>query len=214
MMEKYHKIETLLVRDKTTFKVIEGEWRLPEFDYLKDLKWMFTEKIDGTNMRVEWSPYCSGTPLRFGGRTDNAQIPVFLLNKLQDIFQVGNLSVLYPELHFVLYGEGFGAQIQKGGGNYISDGVDFILFDVAVALEDGWVWLTRESVEDIGAKLGVYVVPIVGTGTLSEAVAEVKAGVTSTFGNFPAEGYVVRPKVELQTRTGHRLIGKIKTGDF
>ena len=213
-MEKYHKIETLLNRDKTTFKVIEGEWRLPEFDYLKDLEWVFTEKIDGTNMRIEWSPYCSGTPLRFGGRTDNAQIPVFLLNKLQDIFQVGNLSALYPELHFVLYGEGFGAKIQKGGGNYIPDGVGFILFDIAVALENEWVWLTRESVDDIAFKLGIPVVPVVESGSLLDAIDLVKGGIGSTFGGFPAEGLVVRPKVELQTRTGHRLIGKIKTADF
>ncbi len=213
-MEKYHKIETLLDRDKTTFKAIEGAWRLPEFRYLRDLDWGFTEKIDGTNIRVEWSPGCSGTPLRFGGRTDNAQIPVFLLNKLQDIFQTGHLAKLYPELHFTLFGEGFGAKIQKGGGNYISGGVDFILFDVAVAMEDGWLWLTRENVEDVASKLGISAVPTIGHGPLWEAIDLVREGLPSIFGPFPAEGLVVRPKVELQTRTGHRLIGKIKTGDF
>ncbi len=208
-MEKYHKIETLLVRDKTTFKAIEGEWRLPEFDYLKDLKWMFTEKIDGTNMRVEWSPYCSGTPLRFGGRTDNAQIPVFLLNKLQDIFQVGNLSVLYPELHFVLYGEGFGAKIQKGGGNYQLV-QSFVLFDVLV----GEWWLRREQVQEVSEEFRIGVVPEVGRGSIAKAMIFEADGHTSHWGDFLAEGIVLRPRVELKDRAGNRIITKLKHKDF
>jgi len=50
-MKEYHKIETLLDRDEK-FKVIQGKWRLPEFEYLQDNQWMFTEKVDGTNIRI------------------------------------------------------------------------------------------------------------------------------------------------------------------
>jgi len=204
-MEEYHKIETLLNRDKTTFGVIEGEWRLPEFEYLKDNQWEFTEKVDGTNIRVMWN----GQALLWGGKTDNAQIPTFLLSRLQELFPPTKFVGIFPD-PICLYGEGYGAKIQKGGGNYKSDGVDFILFDVKI----GEWWLKREDVTGIASKLGVKVVPAVGYGTLTEAISKVKNGLNSQWGNFSAEGIVARPLTELQTRSGHRIIGKIKTRDF
>ena len=204
-MKEYSKIETLLTRDKQTFGVIEGEWRLPEFEYLKDNQWEFTEKVDGTNIRVMWN----GQALLWGGKTDNAQIPAFLLIKLQELFPVTKFVGVYPD-PICLYGEGYGAKIQKGGGNYNPDGVDFILFDVKV----GEWWLKREDVADIASKLDIKVIPTVGQGSLVEAITMVKNGFNSQWGNFHAEGIVVRPTTELQTRSGHRVIGKIKTRDF
>lgn len=53
-MIEYPKIETLFDRDEVTHKVIVGKWRLPEFEYLQNNNWSFTEKIDGTNVRVMW----------------------------------------------------------------------------------------------------------------------------------------------------------------
>jgi len=207
MMKEYSKIETLFNRDKSTFKVIENDWRTPEFEYLKDLEWSFTEKIDGTNIRIEWIPKVSS---RFGGRTDRAQMPPFLMARLEEIFTDTVLQSVFPDTDVVLYGEGFGARIQKGGGNYIPDGVDFILFDVLV----GGYWLKRDALEDIADKLGIGVVPIIGIGNLQEAVDIVKNGFTSTFGNFIGEGLVVKPKEEMFSRNGHRIIGKIKGKDF
>jgi hypothetical protein len=78
-MKEYHKIETLFDRDDK-FKVVIGKWRLPEFEYLKDNLWLYTEKIDGTNIRVMWDAQTKA--VRFGGKTDNAQMPAFLLAKL------------------------------------------------------------------------------------------------------------------------------------
>ena len=89
-----------------------------------------------------------------------------------------------------LYGEGYGARIQ-GGGNYNPNGVDFVLFDILI----GEWWLQRKDVEDVATKLGITVVPIIGIGTLIEAVARVKQGFNSTWGNFSAEGIVVKPVV-------------------
>ena len=42
-----------------------------------------------------------------------------------------NLGEVFPDGAAVLYGEGYGAKIQKGGGNYRAD-QDFVLFDVRV----------------------------------------------------------------------------------
>ena len=206
-MEEYHKIETLLDRDEK-FKVVKEKWRLPEFKYLKDNEWLWTEKIDGTNIRVMWN----GQALMFGGKTDNAQIPSFLLSKLKDLFPVTRFVELYPgsENAMCLYGEGFGAKIQKGGGNYIPNGCSFILFDVKI----GEWWLERENIEDIAQKLSILAVPIIGKGNLIDAIGIVQKGYPSTFGSFIAEGIVVRPTVSLFSRRGERLIGKIKTKDF
>ena len=209
-MNVYHKIDTVFKRDiKTKYKtLLMGEYSKPEFEYLKDNIWLFTEKIDGTNIRIMWE----GGNLRFGGKTDNAQIPVFLYDKLNKIFTKDMFVKEFPETDICLYGEGYGARIQKGGGNYIPDGVDFILFDVNIA---GW-WLKREDVLDIAAKFHLCAVPFVGEGTLGAMVKLVKSGFQSQIGNstHTAEGIVARPRVELKDRAGRRIITKIKYKDF
>jgi len=204
-MKEYHKIETLLNRDEKTFKVKLYEWRLSEFEYLKDCQWFFTEKVDGTNIRVMWT----GSKVEFGGKTDNAQIPATLVVKLQELFPVSKFQGVFPD-PICLYGEGYGAKIQKGGGNYIPTGVDFVLFDIKIG---DW-WLQRKDIDDIAQKLGVKIVPTIGAGTLFQAIETTQRGFNSQWGNFGAEGIVVRPSVELNTRSGHRIIGKIKTKDF
>lgn len=112
-----------------------------------------------------------------------------------------------------LYGEGYGAKIQKGGDNYRSD-QDFVLFDIKI---DNW-WLQRVDVEDIAKKLDIDIVPIIGTGTLPDMIQEVRNGFNSVWStskvSFKAEGIVARPGVELKTRSGHRIITKIKHKDF
>jgi len=215
-MKEYHKIQTIFKRDMTKKKapLILGDYSLSEFEYLKDNLWVFTEKVDGTNIRVIWD----GKQVTFGGKTDNAQMPIFLLHKLQSIFNPGNITTPLFAEHFgvnettevCLYGEGYGAKIQKGGGNYISNGVDFVLFDVKV----GEWWLQREAVEAIAHTFDLKVVPIVGEGTLQDAVKLAREGFSSQWGDFLAEGLVMRPRTELRTRSGHRIIAKIKHSDF
>jgi hypothetical protein len=107
-----------------------------------------------------------------------------------------------------LYGEGYGAKIQKGG-LYRPD-QSFVLFDVWI---NGW-WLKRKDVHDIAAKLNIDRVPIIGTGTLQAMEHMVRQGFNSQWGPFPAEGIVARPAVELRTRRGDRVITKLKTRDF
>jgi len=206
-MKEYHKIQSLFKRDEKTHKFIVGEYSLPEFYYLRDNEWTMTEKIDGTNIRIGWIPEIGK---KFGGRTDNAQTPSFLLEKLQNLFPDKLLSDVFPSTEVTLYGEGYGAKIQKGGGNYIPDGCDFILFDVMIG---DW-WLERENVEDIARKLHINVVPIIMKGTIKEAILAIRDGVGSTFGDFLAEGMVLKPTTELFTRNGKRIVTKIKHRDF
>ena len=210
-MREYHKIETIYERDTTgSKKLIEGQFRNPTVDYLKNLYWEWTEKIDGTNIRVHWD----GHQVSFGGRTDNAQIPAPLVNRLNDLFGGETNAQLFEqkfgETEITLYGEGYGVKIQKGGGLYKSDGVDFILFDARV----GDLWLNRYSVEDIAAAFGIDVVPIVLRGDIDDAVKFVKAKPMSTIGTNMMEGLVGRPMEELRDRRGNRVIVKLKVRDF
>ncbi len=210
-MEKYHKIQTVYLRNpKNNYKtLLEGVWAKPEFELLKDIDWICTEKIDGTNIRVVWD----GESVRFGGKTDNAQIPTILINALQDTFTNELMQECFPDADNVcLYGEGYGKKIQKGG-NYLPDRADFILFDIKIG---NW-WLTREANEDIAHKLNIGVVPIVGIWKLEQAIEYVRGGFISKIAhnkNYIAEGLVMKPIIELFLRSGERVIAKIKHKDF
>ena len=208
-MIEYNKIETLYERDlEGTKKLMEGVFRNPTVEYLKDNVWQFTEKVDGTNVRVYWD----GHKVTFGGRTEDAQIPSHLLNKLIDMFKTDEAEQIFEqkfgEMPVMLFGEGYGPKIQKGG-NYRKD-VSFILFDVLICGN----YQPRSSVEDIAKAFGLDVVPIVLEGTIQEAVDFVKSNPPSTMGTAMMEGVVGRPKMELRDRSGKRVIVKIKVKDF
>ena len=209
-MNEYHKINTMFKRDmEGNKKIIVGSWAIEELEYLKDNEWTFTEKVDGTNIRVYWD----GNNVTFGGRTDSAQIPNGVINRLNELFYSApakmRLKEVFPDGGIVFYGEGFGAKIQKGGGNY-SDTQDFVLFDILA----GDVWLERVNVEDVASKLKLEVVPVIGKGTLGDAIELVQNNLRSTWGDFEAEGIVARPSTELRNRRGQRIITKIKAVDF
>lgn len=222
-MQAYHKIDSIYHRDPATKHkaFIDGAWSNPVFGYLASNRWVFTEKVDGTNVRVHYEAGLNARHeavqnVRFGGRTNDAQMPVFLIERLQSMFPVAALASLFGSggdiaTSVTLYGEGYGAKIQKHGEKYRPD-AGFILFDVNI----GGIWLKRSNVEDIAAKLGIPVAPVVGSGTLYDAIDMVKAGFASTCAveSRPAEGLVVRPEVELLDRRGERIITKIKCKDF
>jgi RNA ligase len=207
-MKEYHKIQTVFLRDPLTQHktLLEGQWAEPAFDYLAGNVWVWTEKVDGTNIRV----MINEGKISFGGKTDNASIPAALTDRLGSRFhpQRDRLLEMFPN-GGCLYGEGYGPKIQKGGGNYRAD-QDFVLFDVRVG---DW-WLQRDDIEDVSRKLGLDVVPIVGNGTLYEMVVAVRSGFTSRWGLFNAEGVVARPATELCDRNGKRIITKLKHKDF
>lgn len=211
-MKEYHKIDTVFKRDPNTkFKtLILGDFSQEAFGYLANNEWIFTEKVDGTNIRVIVYPTIAGGDIKFGGKTDDAQIPAFLVDKLQQRFlpQKAQLNEAFPE-GGCLYGEGYGAKIQKGGGNYRAD-QDFVLFDVKV----GEWWLHRRDVASVANQFGLDTVPIIGRGTLADMVAMARAGFNSSWGDFRAEGIVARPACELRSRNGSRIITKIKHKDF
>lgn len=211
-MTEYTKIETVFERDmEGTKKLIEGKFRNETVEYLKNNRWIGTEKIDGTNIGIVWD----GHKVSYQGRTERAQIPAHLMNKLIEMFGGTVNEELFEqkfrEMQVILFGEGYGAKIQKGGGNYRSD-VSFILFDVYLPEQD--LWLKRDAVEDIAKVFGIDVVPIVYEGSIAGAVEFVKSKPKSTIGVADMEGIVCKPAVDMLDRMGRRLIVKIKVCDF
>ena len=208
-MVEYHKIEGLFKRDEQSKKLIEGNYRNETVEFLKDMEWEFTEKIDGTNIRIIWD----GHKVEFRGRTDNAQIPSALLNRLIELFG-GEVNEQIFEQNFgnkeiMLIGEGYGAKIQGVGGLYRPD-QDFILFDVMI----GENYQSRETVNAVAKMFNLDVVPIILKGTIQEGIDFVKTKPKSTIGTAPMEGLVGRTKAELKDRCGNRIIVKIKARDF
>lgn len=219
---EYGKIYSPFVRhidgpDKHKFDW--GNWSRPEFEALAELEWHWTEKIDGTNVRVIWD----GHRVSFGGRTDDAQMPIKLLDVLKEMFPEELLEQQFHGNPAVLYGEGYGAGILKGGV-YRPD-MAFVLFDVRVG---DW-WLLPDTVTEVGQQMGIPVVPevfplgqtspvphspirvvhymkyLVGVGTPPMSTLHPEAKL---------EGWVGRPPVGLMGRDGDRLMLKVKAKDF
>lgn len=203
-MKKYHKINGLYKRDEKGRFI--SEFSTPEFEYLFDNLWIGTEKIDGTNIRILWD---KGN-IEIKGRNDNSDIPEHLLKKLNQICErIDFKETLGMENSVILYGEGYGYKIQKGG-DYIQDGVDFIVFDILI---NDWV-MKREDVIELSTKMGLKSVPVVFKGSLKQAEEMVKNGFKSSIGKAQAEGLVLTPMIELKTRMGTRVITKLKTKDY
>ena len=204
---EYHKIDSVFKRDPATnYKTFLKEWTRPEFEYLKDAAWYATEKVDGTNMRIY--NVTEADPIR--GRTDKAEIHKDLRAACEEIHK-RMLDTDLPS-DTVLYGEGYGAGIQKGGGQYRPD-KGFILFDVLI---DGR-WQPRENVNGIADKLGIPHVPVLHT---SDLLSWVRAIRDKLFMNSKlnvhalSEGVVLRPTVELMDYRSRRIITKVKFRDF
>lgn len=190
--------------------MIEGKFRNETVEYLKDNLWIGTEKIDGTNIGIVWD----GHTISYQGRTERAQIPANLMNKLIEMFGGTANEELFEQkfghMQVILFGEDYGRGIQNGG-KYRND-VSFILFDVYLPEQN--LWLKRDAVEDIAKTFGVDVVPIVYEGDIAGAVEFVKSKPKSTIGIANMEGIVCKPAVDMLDRMGRRLIVKVKVCDF
>jgi len=213
---KYPKIQTLYDRDEK-FKVDSTQLRCPEFSLIT--WWFITEKIDGTNVRIVRTTDGERVIL---GRTDKADWALRespLKKKLDSMFPVELLNqVIDLGVEATLYGEGYGAGIQKGG-RYRKD-PSFRLFDVKI----GEWWLNWEDVKDIADKLGIQTVP--SYGVLYDKLPRTREDLERYTGPslvsfqeggdmlvFP-EGIVARTDPLLFNRWGERIMWKLKFVDF
>ena len=207
---KYHKIETVYNRSEDgDRRLIEGSFREPAVEYLKDNLWDITEKIDGTNVRIIWDGNC----IQFGGRTDKAILPPRLLAYLRDTYLTVEFEELMEQIfgdkEVVIFGEGYGVSIQKIGSKYLPETNSFRAFDIMV----GDSYLGQEDFYSICRRLNIPTAPLIGEMTIQEAIDYVKTKPQSIIGDCIIEGVVARPKVRLSTGD-KRIIVKIKVCDF
>ena len=205
---KYHKIQSMYHRDQKTGTFLMDHYSRPEFHSLRDIQWVFTEKIDGMNIRVIYN--ADDKSIRFAGRTDKADLPEELLGYLEAKFTLEAIDKAgMSECSFIIFGEGCGPKIQKGGGRY-GDKQRFILFDVLI---EG-IWLEFNDKTSIAHKFDVAYSPLMYFCTIAGAEGFVRHGLRSSYGNFFAEGLVGCPAGGLLDRKGKRIIVKIKHVDY
>lgn len=209
-MNEYQKISNVFARnmDAAGHPLKYGIYSSEYFEALANVTWYMHEKVDGTNIRIMWD----GHDVTFGGRTDRAEIPKKLRERLEELFGGTNneeiFEALFGEKEAILFGEGYGEKIQKGGEMYGPP--DFILFDVMV----NGKYLDVTSWDGICKAFGIRSVPLYNVGTLWDAVVYVADGPLSQLKEGYAEGLVCRPLVPLYTANNERIMCKIKCRDF
>ncbi len=214
---KYPKIKSLFQRDKefkfTTQLISES------LQDLQDIKWLCLEKLDGTNIRI----ICDFEEEKFQylGRTDEAIIPTHLQAELDKILEgikpeKQNFLTSFPKIKkVILYGEGFGFKIQKGG-EYLKDKVAFNLFDCYcfMAERKTGFWMNDPQIKSLSQIFKLSMVPELPPLTMQEAIKKVRAGFNSHYGTAIAEGLIIKTKHPLFNSFGMRMIFKLKTKDF
>ena len=249
MWPKYPKIQSLFKRynsteDRTRIgEWIPGEYSTREFQFLQSNHWMWTEKVDGTNVRVSFD---SDHRILIGGKTDAAVMPPGLMEgvykalKAYDgvYFDRERLSSFSESLStIVIYGEGYGAGIQKVGSEYRAD-KSFIAYDIFVKtgapddIYEGY-WLPRPISHAILRAADIPVVPggydlaprtsqnicaMTLPGILQFMMRRTGEGVSdrSQVGNKDklfVEGYVGVPEVPMFDARGGRIIVKLTYPD-
>lgn len=205
-MKEYQKIETLYKFDND-LKGYKEEFYNPIVEYLKDCKWVGTEKIDGTNTRVLWN----GHNFEFGGRTDKAVLPKELLQLLQDTFNY-DMEVLFEqkfgEKEVLLFMEGYAGKIQNGA---YKGSEKIIGYDIMI---EG-TYLDKQVSEAIFESLGIKFVPMIEFSNLQVCIDFVKNHQQSIIQpESQMEGLVCFPAVRLYDHQGNRIIVKIKNKDL
>jgi hypothetical protein len=207
---EYPKINTLYKRDPLTKIILTHEAYSEEyFEYLCYNPWQWTEKLDGTNIRLNYD--CATSTVTVGGRTDRAVIPKPLLQWINAHIDVSVWQSTFTgsEGEITIYGEGVGPGIQSNPHELSEP--EFIMFDVKI----GRFWLSQDDVEGIAKKLGFRSAPrvdypysIVGAADLVRRANYIP----KMSGKF--EGFVGHPSVSLRNDWGERITCKIKAEDF
>jgi ATP-dependent RNA circularization protein (DNA/RNA ligase family) len=203
-MQRYPKMKNLFKRNQKTGKLYQ-QFADPAFKYLRDIEWIGTEKIDGTNVRICWD----GKNSFIRGKEEHSELPAFLYERLITIKDNIDFPALFQDRPGILFGEGFGHRINEGYSD-LGKSTDFILFDVLVENR----FMPFSMVQNIAVDLRLRCVPVVFMGTLTEAVLFALKGFQSNFRKENAEGLVIKPSAELLKVDGSRVIAKLKTPDL
>ena len=212
-MTEYQKIDTLYKFDNAT-KTYTDEFYSPYVEYLRNNKWLSSEKVDGTNVSVQFD----GHRVEFHGRTERSVLPKEVLAILTEKFADSEVEFeqLFCGKQAILFMECYGGKIQGG----VYGGKERLIgFDIMV---DGQ-YLDKRCIGEIFAKFGVDCVEFKEIENLDEAINEVKSWTENTQagiskycekGTTVKEGLVCVPAVRIHDNQGKRVIVKIKVKDI
>ena len=230
----FPKIENLYARDDETHKLKVGEYRRSDFAQIGS--WLVLEKIDGTNIQLVYSAPGGHPQMEVKGRTDAAVLPKLfeaeaipevtgelLSDALCQIDDTGTVEGM------VIYGEGYGPGIQKGGGDYATR-KSLRIFDVVTYKEGSRpLWRTWGDVVLVADVLGLETAPVLGDGlSTAEIAALVRADLYSrvaaadlevmeyeqTADLRRMEGVIARTDPYLFDYRGNRVLFKLKGHDL
>lgn len=217
---KYPKINTVFMRKYTqeeckVKKIRSNPIQIPtvsklEFNFIKS--WVIQEKIDGTNIRI----FKNG---EIRGRTDESSIPPKLLKHLQSIFTPEKIQAVFGDKDLMLFGEGYGAKIQRFGSQYL-DHQSFILFDAYI----NGMWVNIDKIPGIAEAFGVRHAPYIpwkeDLGLIEWEINDIIKFVQSkpksliSQKELMMEGIVAKPYPMLLFQNGDPLYWKLKCKDF
>ena len=161
------------------------------------------EKIHGTSAHVRWA---DGQVSFFSGGEK--------YERFTALFDAASLAKKFAEIGFteaVVYGEAYGGSQQKQAWRYGAS-LRFVAFDVLV----NGKWLEVPVAADVVRRLGLEFVHYARVPTTLPALdaerdaPSAQALRNGLVGEFPREGVVLRPIVELLTKNGSRIIAKHK----
>lgn len=212
---KYEKFSSPFEKDEKFINKPELTQKLPKGEYI------VTEKIDGTNIRLIFTKPEEGKEreILVGSRKlilnqeDKSSkqyidcIKEVNLPKLAEYFKNVNSTI-------IIYGEGYGAGVQKGG--IYSSIKNFRVFDIRI----GHAYQDWNYVEKVCIDNQLNIVPVVGTvkeinyhNCLYE-LNEHKETLIKEGTGGKSEGLVFKFNPVLLNKYGERLIFKVKHKDF
>ena len=211
----YQKINTIFLRDANNVIMPYEHFTEPEFEYLRHNKWQASEKIDGTNMRIEVTKeevldytmdpsVLKGVKfnIRIAGKTDNAQIPKNLLKHMQEKYTNEKILGALGLKEFIpvsewksMYNWDDYSKIPsiytiygEGYGEGIQSGGWYIKGGnefIVFDVKVNDIYLKTEARDEIATKLGAPIVPFKGYFTLDEAIDYVRNGFRSVVAESP-----------------------------
>ena len=211
MAHYYHKIVSPWLRTDSKSKTVDlGAFSDKYVEMLKDIQWIGSEKIDGTNLNF----YYDGNHVHVYGHTDksdfNGEVGEWIAKLITPEFE-SIFEQIFGEKEAFVNGELIGPKIQSN--LYNLDDYKFVMFDIYCKSTDTY-W-SQDAVTGIAEKLGFDRAKIVMTGTLDQIKSMVESTPVSFLNpKMEMEGIVIRPVQELKKANGERIIYKVKVRDL
>lgn len=215
----YHHIDAPTIQDEEYGKQFKKRklmvpakgqdeaYRSPLLAYLAELPWVYSRKVDGENIRIQWD----GEQVLWNGKSNAFQCGAEFTEYMNNIF----LEEIFEEKFgrdkvVTLFGEKMGPKTQGNELGLEKDEV--VLYDVNI----NGTWLSGVNVVEIASYFGFNVPPIYRYMPHGQAPTKLRELIEMCAnGEFKDwEGIVARPQVEMRDQSGHRVIVKIKNKDY